>query len=108
MGFIYDGPADDPKAFRKVLGRDGAPELLGEARQALEAVQSWDVESLEAALRTVVERNGVKPGAVFQPIRVAVAGTTISPGIFETLELLGSRETLDRIERAETRLVAAP
>ena len=104
VSFFYDGPGDDPKAFKKVLGKDGAPELLEEARQALGAVQQWDAESLEAALGEVVERNGVKPGAVYQPIRVAVAGTTVSPGIFETLALLGSRETLGRIEAALARL----
>ena len=53
-----------------------------------------------AALRGVVERTGSKPAKVFQPVRVAIAGTTISPGIFESVALLGRDETLSRIDRA--------
>jgi glutamyl/glutaminyl-tRNA synthetase len=48
----------------------------------------------------VVERRDTKPGKVFQPVRVAIAGTTISPGIFESVALLGRDETLARIDRA--------
>jgi glutamyl-tRNA synthetase len=48
----------------------------------------------------VVEQTGAKPGAVFQPVRVAIAGTTVSPGIFESVALLGREETLARIDRA--------
>ncbi|HEX5225734.1 MAG TPA: glutamate--tRNA ligase, partial [Solirubrobacteraceae bacterium] len=50
--------------------------------------------------RGVVERRGVKPGKVFQPVRVAIAGTTVSPGIFESVALLGREETLERIDAA--------
>jgi glutamyl-tRNA synthetase len=100
VAFLFDGPAEDPVAFRKVLGRDGAADILREARAALAGSEPFDVETLERALREVVERRGVKPGEVFQPIRVAIAGTTISPGIFESLELLGRHETLARIDRA--------
>ena len=48
----------------------------------------------------LVERRGAKPGKVFQPIRVAVVGTTVSPGIFETLALLGRDEALRRLDAA--------
>ncbi len=98
VSFLFDGPVDDPKAVQKILGRDGAPELLGEARQALGAVETWEASGLEAALREVVQRHEVKPGAVFQPVRVAIAGSTISPGIFESLELLGREASLERID----------
>jgi glutamyl-tRNA synthetase len=63
-------------------------------------VETWDTSHLEEALTRVVEQLGRKPGQVFQPIRVAVVGTTISPGIFETLELLGREETLRRMDAA--------
>ena len=98
-GFFFDGPADDEKARRKVLGADGAMENLQAARQAL-AEADWTHEGIEAALTRVVEARDVKPGKVYQPIRVAVAGTTISPGIFETVALLGRDEALSRIDRA--------
>jgi len=55
---------------------------------------------VERALRGVVERLGVKPKEVFQPLRVAISGTTVSPGIFESVTVLGREETLDRIDAA--------
>ncbi|HWD69116.1 MAG TPA: glutamate--tRNA ligase [Solirubrobacteraceae bacterium] len=99
-GFLFDGPTDDPKAFAKVIGAEGGRELLTQARAALAEVESFTVEGIEAALREIVERTGVKPGQVFQPVRVAIAGTTISPGIFESVELLGRERTLFLIDEA--------
>ena len=89
-GFFFDGPADDPAVREKVLGADGAMRLLGLARDALAGIEGpWTVEAVEAALRGVAESEGVKPKHVFQPLRVALAGTTVSPGIFESVALLG-------------------
>ncbi len=99
-GFVFDGPADDPAAFEKVICRDGGTEMLQAARDALARTEPFSVENVEAALRGLVESRGVKPARVFQPVRVAVAGTTVSPGIFESVTLLGRRETLARIDRA--------
>jgi glutamyl-tRNA synthetase len=99
-GFLFDGPADDPKAFAKVIGSDGGRETLSQARAALAELEPFSVEAIEGALREVVERTGVKPGQVFQPIRVAIAGTTVSPGIFETVALLGRDRTISLIDRA--------
>ena len=98
-GFIFDGPADDPKAREKWLGEDGRAALQA-ARDALSGVEPFAVEGIEAALREVVEGRAAKPRDVFQPIRVALAGTTVSPGIFETLEVLGRDEALRRIDAA--------
>src|SRR2546421_5445291 len=95
-GFLFDGPADDPEALARVMGADGASELLADAREALAAVEPFDLERVEAALRGIVERHGVAPKAVFQPVRVAIAGTTVSPGIFESVTLLGRDEALRR------------
>jgi glutamyl/glutaminyl-tRNA synthetase len=58
------------------------------------------VDDIEEALRGVVDARGAKPKDVFQPVRVALAGTTVSPGIFETLEVLGRDESLRRIDAA--------
>ena len=57
-------------------------------------------DRLETALQSVLEETGAKPRQVYQPIRVALAGGTVSPGIFETLRLLGREESLARIDRA--------
>ena len=97
-GFLYDGPVDDPQARAKVLGKPGARELLATARDALAAIEPFEEGTIEAALRAVVESHGVKPGAVFQPVRVAIAGTTVSPGIFESVAALGRERTLERID----------
>jgi glutamyl-tRNA synthetase len=100
VGFLFDGPADDPAAFRKVITSDGGVESLKASRAALARAEPFTVENVESALREVVESQGVKPGKVFQPIRVAIAGTTVSPGIFESVVLLGKDETLARIDSA--------
>jgi glutamyl-tRNA synthetase len=55
----------------------------------------------------VVERLGTSPGKVFQPVRVAIAGTTVSPGIFESVATLGQEKTLERIDRTLERVQAA-
>ncbi|MDX6670188.1 MAG: glutamyl-tRNA synthetase [Solirubrobacteraceae bacterium] len=99
-GFVFDGPADDPEARERVLGREGAREALAAARAALAEVEPFDPETVETALRGVVEARGVKPKDVFQPVRVALAGTTVSPGIFETVAVLGRDEALRRIDAA--------
>jgi glutamyl-tRNA synthetase len=99
---FFDGPVDDPKAREKVLGKPGAPESLAAAAEALDQLpEPWTPESVEAALAPVVDRLGVKPGAVYQPLRVALTGTTISPGIFETVAVLGRPEALARLEQAQ-------
>ena len=104
--FIFDGPADDPAAFDKVIGKDGGAENLVAARAALAATEPFDQEHVETALRGVVEERGVKPRQVFQPLRVALAGSTVSPGIFETVALLGRDETLRRVDDALAKTTA--
>jgi glutamyl-tRNA synthetase len=97
--FLVEPQDFDGKAWDKVM-KDGAAERLGAAREALSSAESFDTEAVEAALRGVVERLGVKPKEVFQPVRVAISGTTVSPGIFESVAVLGRDETLSRIDRA--------
>src|SRR3954453_47971 len=98
-GFLVERQDTDERAWEKVM-RDGAPERLEAAREALAAAEPFDVEHVEQALRGVVERLGAKPKDVFQPVRVAISGTTVSPGIFESLAVLGRQESLSRIDAA--------
>jgi glutamyl-tRNA synthetase len=79
---------------------DGAPERLRRARDAIAAAEPFDAETLEAALRQLVDDLGVKGRDVYQPIRVAISGGTVSPGIFESVAVLGREETLSRIDAA--------
>lgn len=103
--FFWDGPSDDPKAFAKVFGKDGARAALAAAREALAAVgDPFDDHAVEEALGRVPDELGVKPGQVFQPVRVALSGTTVSPGIFETVALLGRADALERIDATLSRL----
>jgi glutamyl-tRNA synthetase len=104
VAFLFDGPADDAAAFAKTIGADGGDEALRAARAAIAAAEPFDAATIETALRGVVESRGVKAGKVFQPVRVAIAGSTVSPGIFESVELLGREQTLDRIDAALARL----
>ena len=102
-GFFFDGPVDDPAAFARTVQADGGADILAAAREALSAAEPFRQETVEAALRGVVERLGLKPGKVFQPVRVAISGTTASPGIFESVALLGREETIARVDRALAR-----
>jgi glutamyl-tRNA synthetase len=98
-GFLVERREFDETAWRKVMG-NGAPERLRAARAALEALDRFGAEDVERALRGVVEQLEVKPKEVFQPVRVAISGTTVSPGIFESVSALGRDETLARIDQA--------
>jgi glutamyl-tRNA synthetase len=98
-GFLFERREIDPAAWEKVM-KDGAAERLQRARDALAAAEPFDTERVETALRAVVEELGVKPKEVFQPVRVAIAGTTVSPGIFESVAVLGREETLARVDAA--------
>ncbi|MDQ3722722.1 MAG: glutamate--tRNA ligase, partial [Actinomycetota bacterium] len=73
---------------------------LADARAALTACDPFTLESTQALLEGVVAARECKPKQVFQPIRVALAGTAVSPGIFETLSVLGRDESLARIDAA--------
>jgi glutamyl-tRNA synthetase len=100
VSFLFGEPVEDAAAFQRVIGADGGVERLQSAREALAGVEPFTVSGIEEALRGVVERIGAKPGQVFQPVRVAIAGGTVSPGIFESVALLGRNQTLRRIDRA--------
>jgi len=86
-GFLFARP--EPGAV------DGA--VLPAAAEALERVEPFEAEPIEAALRELAERLGLKPRDAFQPIRLAVTGSKVSPGLFESLELLGREESLARL-----------
>ena len=99
--FFFEGPQDDPAAREKVIDAPGAREALAETRAALaEVPEPWTEDRVQQALDAVADRLGVKRKQVFQPLRVALTGTTVSPGIFETVTLLGRDETLARVDHA--------
>jgi glutamyl-tRNA synthetase len=89
-GFLFARVEPDPE----LLG-DGA--VLPAAAETLAAVEPFEAERIEQALRELAERLGLKPREAFQPIRLALTGSPVSPGLFESLELLGKEESLARI-----------
>jgi glutamyl-tRNA synthetase len=104
--FLFEDPVDDPDAWRKVMTADARP-LLEAALEALRELPRFEAADIETALRDLVERAGVKPKQVFQPLRVAITGTTVSPGIFESLAALGREDVEARVERALDRMASA-
>lgn len=88
-----------PEAVEKVLNKQNGKSILVELRTLLAGVASWTAASLDGAVKGYAERTGLGLGKIAQPIRVAVSGSTISPPIFESLEMLGRERTLARIDR---------
>jgi glutamyl-tRNA synthetase len=102
--YFGDSVALDPDAVATQWKDPSTPDLLADARAALDAVTDWSAPPLEEALRGVTERRGLGAGKLFQPLRVALTGSAVSPGIFEVLVLLGRERSLHRIDDALSRL----
>jgi len=87
--------------FEDVSPPDGVDgRLVGAAADRLAQLQTWDAGAIEQDLRGLVDELGEKPRTAFAPIRLAVTGSKISPGLFESLELLGRDESLRRLRAA--------
>lgn len=98
--FNDDEYALDPKAAAKELGPDSVA-VLDAAVGALEAIMDWTTVQIENALKSaLIDGLALKPRKAFGPIRVAATGTTISPPLFESLELLGRDRSLGRLRAA--------
>jgi glutamyl-tRNA synthetase len=93
-GFLFERVEPDPAEL------DGGEAVIEPARDALAAVEPFTAEGIEAALRGVAERLELSPRKTFQPIRIAITGSRVSPGLFESLELLGKDESLARLATA--------
>jgi glutamyl-tRNA synthetase len=97
----------DPKAAGKELGPDAVP-VLDAAITALDGVTDWSAADIEEALKSaLLDGLELKPRKAFGPIRVAVTGATVSPPLFESLELLGRDRSLSRLREARDRTGAA-
>jgi glutamyl-tRNA synthetase len=82
---------------QQVLAGDGR-QANGKSLEVLAAVGEWTAPRLETALKSYAETQGIKLGQLAQPLRAALTGTTVSPGIFDVLEVLGREESLARIK----------
>jgi glutamyl-tRNA synthetase len=99
MAFLFGDTVEiDPDAAAKQLGPEQRP-VVEAAHAALADLEDWSVAAIEAALRAaLVDGLGLKPKNAFGPVRVAVTGRTVSPPLFESLELLGKPRTLARLD----------
>jgi glutamyl-tRNA synthetase len=103
IAFLFEEPVDDPKAWSKVMKGDARRALVA-SRERLAALGDFGDAEVEAALSVLPDELDIKPGKVFQPIRVALTGTTVSPGIFESVAALGREESLERLDSAIGRI----
>jgi glutamyl-tRNA synthetase len=94
----------EESSWDKTLAKEGAAEALSAARDALAGLPEFVAEPVEEALRSVPEKVGLKPKIVFQSVRVSTTGSTVSPPLFESLELLGKEVALMRIDAALGRM----
>ncbi|MCW2634711.1 MAG: gltX [Blastococcus sp.] len=104
LGFLFvDEVEIDPAAAEKQLAGPAAVEVLDAATTALSGLDDWTTPALEAALKeALVEGLGLKPRLAFGPVRVAISGRTVSPPLYESIELLGRERTLHRLAAART------
>ena len=101
--FLFADISYDEKAWRKVMKVD-APRALYAARAMLEALEDWNADEIEQALRAMLAAESLNPRKGWQPIRVAITGSNISPPLFETLEALPKKVALARLTAAMERL----
>lgn len=102
--FLFADAAWDDASWDKVMTKPGAAEAVARGISALRDLAEWDAEAIEAACRRIVAELEVGAGKVFQPLRVAVTGSSVSPPLFESMAALGREETISRLEAASARL----
>ena len=107
LRFLYAGDAfamDEASATKTLKGDAGT--VLDVAAEVLSELDEWSTAAIEDALKTaLVDRLGLKPRKAFAPVRVAVTGRTVSPPLYESMELLGRSVSLDRLRDARSRVV---
>ncbi len=98
--FLVEEPELDPDAVSKRLAKPGVKQQLEAFAAALAAVDAFEPGPLEGALKATAESLGVKPGDLVHPVRVAVTGRSVGPGLYDCLAILGRDASLRRIARA--------
>jgi glutamyl-tRNA synthetase len=96
----------DPSATRKHLKPEIAP-ALASLREALAQLPEWNHDAIHAGFEGVMRRFELQLGKIAQPVRVALTGGTVSPGIFEIVDVLGRERTLARLDNAVAQCTAA-
>ncbi|PKL51896.1 MAG: glutamate--tRNA ligase [Nitrospira bacterium HGW-Nitrospira-1] len=97
--YISEDVVFNDKAREKFLN-EKSRELLMELKEGISSLSEFSMSELESLFKSIVEKHGVKLGALAQPVRVAMTGGTESPGIYEVLDVLGKEKALRRLEKA--------
>lgn len=103
-GPLLEARPIDSEAWASVAAAEDGAAILDRAITGLESLEPFDVEQVEAALRALCDDLELKPKRAFGPIRIAVCGTKVSPGLFEAIVFLGRDEALIRLRDARSRL----
>jgi glutamyl-tRNA synthetase len=101
--YLVETIEPDPKAAAKHLTAAVAP-ALADLDARLTALSAWDEATIEGAFQATIGAHGLKLGQLAQPVRVAMTGGTVSPGIYEVLAVLGRERSLARLRRAQETL----
>jgi glutamyl-tRNA synthetase len=99
-GSLLDDRAPDPGAWDRLKADPQAPQILDAAIAMLGAISVFTPESIEAALRGICDLLELKPKQAFTPIRIAITGSTVAPGLYESIAFLGREQALVRLQRA--------
>ena len=99
--FFLDLPRYDPQAVEAYLRGEQAAAVLRLAREVVQVVEPYRADTLEGALRSAAAERGLSMRAMVHPVRVALTGKTVGPGLFELMELLGREQVLRRLEYGE-------
>jgi glutamyl-tRNA synthetase len=105
VAFLFDDVVYDQASWDKVMVGPGVPLVLARAMEALRRLEPWSTESIEEALRRVIDELGLSARKGLQPLRVAVTGSAVSPPLFESIAVLGRERTLPRLTEAGKRLL---
>ncbi len=104
VGSLLESREPDAESWQKLLNDEYAARILDAAIASLSALPEWTVENVESALRTVCEELELKPRQAFLPIRIAIAGSTVAAGLYESIAFLGLEASLARMQHARAAL----
>lgn len=105
--FFVDKIDIEPQAFQSVLNKEGISDILKALKEELAVLKCWDEKSIEDIVREIASSLQIKGGKIIHPIRVALTGKKIGPGLFELIVVLGQEKTIQRLEEAIEKLKVA-
>jgi len=96
--FFVDELEYDESAVQKRLKKDYVPQMLEDLKARLQAAEPFDEANIEAVIRSFAEESGLSASKIIHPLRVALTGKSVGPGIFETVYLLGREKVIQRLD----------